>query len=524
MEFKSRILMIQSIAAILIAIFCVLTSLSAIDKVLTNDKFHETRNFASAIAINPDVIQAIETSDRIRLDDVLRDNAIFDVDILVVAGKSGERLYHNDAKQEGKFISDDNFKEVITGQAQTEIHRGLSGLSIKTRMPVYSHGEVIGMISVGFLETHVKSLVLHYLFQATVLTVLMLSVMLYGSRRFSNYIQDKLSGMSPEQIAQAYQLRKGILNSVAEGVIAVDTKGVILVINNRAIEMLGMEKSKSELFGAHISTCCYPSTFFVSHADEMQETTINVNGETLLATRTAMMDSDIVIGYVASFRRRDTSTMLQLMVSQVAKERDDLRVITHEYANNMAVVSGMLEMGLYDKAQQFIHKENHVLQEDISKLTTLFHPVVAAIILGKKRRASELGYTLNIVDGSSLSLEGAPLSPDEIAAILGNLLDNAYEAVANTDRKGDIELFATDAGAELIIEVSDNGTGVAEEDKESIFRDGYTSKLDDNSPHGVGLALIASLTTKAAGQIVVEDNEPFGAVFSLFIPKEDKSA
>lgn len=72
------------------------------------------------------------------------------------------------------------------------------------------------MVSVGYLESNVQSLASRYLTQTIVLAIVLLLVMLLFSKIFSNYVQKQLSGMSPAQIARAFRLRIGILNSVAE--------------------------------------------------------------------------------------------------------------------------------------------------------------------------------------------------------------------------------------------------------------------------------------------------------------------
>lgn len=521
MGFKGRIIVIQSLASVLIAIFCVFTTLGAIDSVLTNDRMHESRNLAVTLAVNPVVMEATKAKDVSALDEFFRHEVEVKSDYVVITTETGTRLFHTDPTKEIGKVQGESFQRVMQGEVVTFFHDGLSGLGIKTRAPIYDNHKFVGMVSVGYLESNVQSLASRYLTQTIVLSIILLLVMLLFSKIFSNYVQKQLSGMSPTQIAQAFRLRIGILNSVAEGVLAVDTSGKIMVINKRAIKILGIEKPRESLFDSHVSEHCYPSDLFTPQAEEViNETTVNINGETLLASRTIMRDDEKIVGYVVSFRPRNTSAMLQLMVRQVAKERDALRVVTHEYANNMAVVSGMLEMQMHDQALKFIHKENNVLQQDVSKLTSHFHPMVAALILSKKHRSAELGYTLNIVEGSSLRLDNSPLSFDEVAAILGNLLDNAYEAIAKTHRKeGEIELFATDLGKEIVIEVSDNGIGISDDRKDKIFRDGFTSKEEDAAMHGVGLALIHGLVMRAKGQIVVEDNEPDGTVIGLFIPK-----
>lgn len=524
--FKGRIIVIQFLAALLMAIFCLFTTFNSVNSVLVDDRMHESRNLAVTLAVNPILIEATSSEDEPALDKFFRHDVHINSDYVVVTSETGKRLFHTDPSKEVGQIHGDSFQRVMLGEVVTMFHKGLSGLSIKTRAPIYDGDKLVGMISLGYLNGKVHSLTQHYLIQTIVLVIMLLIVMLLFSKVFSNYVQKQLSGMTPTQIAQAFRLRIGILNTVAEGVLVVDTSGKIMVINKSAINILGIEKPKESLFDTHVAEHCYPSDLFTPQEEgEVSETTVNINGETLLASRTIMRDEDKTIGYVVSFRPRNTSAMLQLMVRQVAKERDALRVITHEYANNMAVVSGMLEMQMYEQALKFILVENKALQHDVSELTGHFHPIVAALILSKKHRSAELGYTLNVVKGSSLRLEHSPLSADEVAAILGNLLDNAYEAVAKTNRKeGEIELFATDLGKEIVIEVSDNGVGISDDHKDKVFRDGFTSKKEDSAMHGVGLALIHGLMTKSGGQIVIEDNEPNGTTISLFVPKMEKAS
>ncbi len=69
---------------------------------------------------------------------------------------------------------------------------------------------------------------------------------------------------------------------------------------------------------------------------------------------------------------------------------------------------------------------------------------------------------------------------------------------------------------ELIIEVADQGVGIAPELRERIFERGITTKK--HGDHGIGLYLIESYVTQAGGAIEVADNTPHGAIFSLFIP------
>lgn len=95
---------------------------------------------------------------------------------------------------------------------------------------------------------------------------------------------------------------------------------------------------------------------------------------------------------------------------------------------------------------------------------------VAGLLFGKVQRARELGLKMVIVPGSQLHQLPEGLDSTEFAAIVGNLLDNAFEASLRT-QEGDktIELFLSDEGDEVVIEVADRGCGVPEALREKFL-------------------------------------------------------
>ena len=110
-----------------------------------------------------------------------------------------------------------------------------------------------------------------------------------------------------------------------------------------------------------------------------------------------------------------------------------------------------------------------------------------------------------------------------MAAIVGNLLDNAFEASLRSDEGNEIvELFLSDEGDDVVIEVADQGCGVPESSYgDKIFEQGVSTWSCQTSPseHGNGLYLLASYVTRCGGVITLEDNDPCGTLFSIYIPK-----
>ncbi len=144
---------------------------------------------------------------------------------------------------------------------------------------------------------------------------------------------------------------------------------------------------------------------------------------------------------------------------------------------------------------------------------------VAGLLFGKVQRARELGLKMVIVPGSQLHQLPEGLDSTEFAAIVGNLLDNAFEASLRT-QEGDktIELFLSDEGDEVVIEVADRAAAFLKRCGKN-FEQGVSTRTDEPGEHGIGLYLIASYVGRCGGVITLEDNDPCGTLFSLFLPK-----
>lgn len=149
-------------------------------------------------------------------------------------------------------------------------------------------------------------------------------------------------------------------------------------------------------------------------------------------------------------------------LTQVKQHTDNLRVLRHEYSNRLATISGLLQMEKFEEAQSLIAQESHNKQEVLDFIHQHIRlPQVAGLLLGKYLRAKELQITLKLDPTCQLSSLNADLSETELCAILGNLIDNAFEATLNHLQSNRIiDVLLTDLGDDLVIEVTDNGTGI----------------------------------------------------------------
>ena len=97
-----------------------------------------------------------------------------------------------------------------------------------------------------------------------------------------------------------------------------------------------------------------------------------------------------------------------------------------------------------------------------------------------------------------------------------NLIANALDAVEGVSRTGRVEVIADRQLEDVAISVTDNGTGIAEENLVKIFSQGFTTKING---HGFGLHS-CSLTAQALGGNleVTSKGRGQGATFHLVIP------
>ncbi|MCA9565159.1 MAG: response regulator [Myxococcales bacterium] len=108
-----------------------------------------------------------------------------------------------------------------------------------------------------------------------------------------------------------------------------------------------------------------------------------------------------------------------------------------------------------------------------------------------------------------------------IARTIDNLLANA---VRHSPADGSVRLEIVSSGPHggPMVVVSDNGPGVPEELKETIFRPFVTSALDqERIPNiGLGLAFCRMVAEAHGGDILLDDNSPSGSVFTLTLPAD----
>jgi two-component system CitB family sensor kinase len=146
---------------------------------------------------------------------------------------------------------------------------------------------------------------------------------------------------------------------------------------------------------------------------------------------------------------------------------------------------------------------------------------VAALLLAKTTVAAERDVQVRVDPSSRLASLAADQTP--IVTVLGNLIDNAVDAVADDPRtvgrhpRGEVTVRLGCTDDVLQLSVHDSGPGIPSDHLQDVFLDGFSTKEPRGAMRrGVGLALVHRLVTRDGGTIAASNLD--GARFDVTLP------
>lgn len=484
-------------------------------------------NVAKTIAASPSVITGIEQRNLFLLNELASklaatNNALF----IVIGDKNSIRLAHPNPNKIGFSMADDDGDSgdtaLLLGEGYIDKAQGSLGYSMRGKAPVYdlTGEEIIGIVSVGYSLTQVEQIISRYSVWLLVVLIAAISGSIVVARFVAQRLKREIFGLEPHEIAHKLQEQQATVQSVREGIIAINREGIITTFNRRAIETLGLE-ADTELEGQYIEAIL-PETRLLELMEDgvpQFDTEVWLRDKQFVVNRLPVTFNGNIIGAVSSFRLRDEVDSISQQLTKIEQYADTLRSQAHEYSNKLHTIGGLIQLDAKDQALALIGLEaqdHQALLELLFKATP--NPVVAGCLLGKFNRAKEMGLTLVIDPESELSTLPSGITQDQMASIIGNLIDNALEATfSQTGSGGLVSISLTDIGDDVIIEVQDQGPGLNTDEQSKIFSKGYSTKPGQD--HGIGLFLIHNYIHQCQGHIEIENLMPIGCRFILYLPK-----
>ncbi|MEV7084354.1 sensor histidine kinase [Streptomyces sp. NPDC093085] len=434
---------------------------------------------------------------------------------VVVMDRRGVRWSHTDPEKIGRVVSTDP-GDALAGHEVMEVDSGTLGRSARGKVPLRDGGgTVVGAVSVGIAYEGVRDRFLAAIpgflgYAGGALAAGALAAYLISRR-----LQRQTHDLAFSDISALLTEREAMLHSLREGVVALDGSGRVRLMNDEAQRLLGLAPDATGR----------PLAEVLGEGRTTEVLSGRVRGEDLLAVR----GSRVLVanrmetedgGAVVTLRDRTELERLGRELDATRGLIDALRAQDHEHANRMHTLLGLLELGLYEEAAEFVTEVAGVHRATAEQITERIHdPLPAALLVGKATVAAERGVSLRLAPATRLP--DRLVDPQGLVTIVGNLVDNALDAAAGpaaTEPRVEVELRAE--GRAVVAVVSDGGPGVPDERRELVFTEGWSTKEPPaHGRRGLGLALVRRLAERQGGSVRVETAAGGGAAFTVVLPE-----
>lgn len=366
-----------------------------------------------------------------------------------------------------------------------------------------------------------------------------------------------------------------VIAAITNGVISVDDKGTITLINPAATRMIGW--GKEDAIGLD-----YRSVFKLNDARDQQIADDQNPLQQALTIGKEIMNDKLFLVTADSAKRVQVSITASpipggviVVFRDITKERAEERqqaefisTASHEMRTPVASIEGYLGLALNpataqidDRARDYIGKAHESAEHlgrlfqdllDVSKAddgrlqnnprVIDVVPFAHDIILGLLPKAKEKSLFINFKPnpdfedadkqqsfGTSLNHDDSRVitpafyvnvDSDHLREVVGNLVENAIKYTPH----GSVEIDVTGNDTHVIISIADSGIGIPSEDMPHLFQKFY--RVDNSDTReiggtGLGLYLCRRLTETMGGKIWVESEYKKGSTFYLQLPRVD---
>ena len=483
------------------------------------------QNIAEAVASSPLIDDKIANPDDKKATELLNEYldslkiSLDNIDVISFVSRENIRLYHSNHELIGtEYDGAIPEFEKVSKEYYTSNETGPSGSQRRAYAAVYDkNGNYTGFVMTILLLENIKAETLQILFIFALITIAAILIELIISAELSSSIKKSLHGYEPNVFSAMFQVRDNILESLNEGVLAVDKNGVVQFANRSAAKMLGKKKAK-ELINTPFTDCCNDG--FIKNVISTGEKEFNIQEQSIdnsnvLIDCIPIKEKDDIIGAVAILHNREEYTKLMEDLAGTRYLVDSMRANNHDFTNKLHVIMGLIQMEMYDDAVSYIENISIVQRETISKIMSVVdEPSIAALLIGKSARASELNIKFILNDESHYSKTDLLLPSELMVTVIGNLIDNAFEAINIKDiqRQKELRFGIYSRENALLITVEDTGIGISKDNLEHIYDNGFSTKGEGR---GTGLYQVKEMVEAIGGKITVESQENVGTSFTV---------
>lgn len=395
---------------------------------------------------------------------------------------------------------------------------------------------------------------------------LAVSYLIWHTKAKSDTSSDKAYQQLASELSQVSDKSEVVINAIADGVISLNSQGVIQLINPAAQQIIGWGKQdalsldyKSVLklvdkAGNELTPANDPIAQGLATNKEVVVNDFSLvtnSGKKILVSVIVSPVGQLGSGVIVVFRD---------ITKEKGEERQQAEFIStaaHEMRTPVAAIEGYLGLTLNpatanidDKARAYVEKAHesvkhlgHLFQDllDVSKADDgrlINDPKVTDVVAfthdiaqGLRPKAEEKGLHFlfkPMPDDDEDKSGERRLNPvfyvnvdnDHLREVVANLIENAIKYTL----KGDITIDVTGDTEHVTISVADSGIGIPREDQAHLFQKFY--RVDNSDTReiggtGLGLYLCRRLTEAMNGRIWVESEYKQGSTFNVELPRID---
>ena len=437
-----------------------------------------------------------------------------DVDFVTIMAPDRTRFTHPDPAQIGKpFIGD--LGTAPDGVPFVQEYAGTLGPSMRAVVPVERDGEVVALVSAGITISEIDRALRDDLGLILGAALAVLLVGLVGTWLVARRLRRATHGLGEREITRMYEYYSAVLHAVREGLLLVDDQERVQLVNDEAVRLLGFPDADA-VVGRSVHDLGLPPGLVAAALGRTAESDdIYAAGDRLLVVSSAPATWDgRPVGAVVTLRDHTELRSVTGELDVVRGLTESLRAQTHEAANRLHAVVSLIEMGRSQEALEFATEELETAQLLTDRMVeSVGDPLLAALLLGKSAEASERTVELDLV--GNLPADG-PVSGRDLVTVVGNLVDNAFDAVAGREERR-VSLRLEGDTDEVVIVVGDSGPGLDADEAEQVLERGWTTKAGDPSSggRGVGLALVGQVVRRHRGEVTIGRSSLGGAEFHV---------
>ena len=230
---------------------------------------------------------------------------------------------------------------------------------------------------------------------------------------------------------------------------------------------------------------------------------IGLPEQVLLCTMTLLVSWGAVLDIREAFSARKIASdadMLQDAYAQLENLNGTLRAQRHDFMNHLQVVFSLLELEDYKEASDYIERVYGDIRR-VSRTLKTAHPAINALLAAKVSDCEARGVHVDLqIESPWIDL---PVESWEMCRVLGNLIDNAMDAMKDTPEPR-LLIRLSESVQSYTFAIANNGPMIQPSIAERIFQRGFSTKGEGR---GMGLSIVRGIMESGGGKLTLTSDE-----------------